>query len=399
MKNVGILTHCIANNFGANLQALSTASYLRKNGFNPVFFFWDEYLVKRSRNINQEQMNIHRLFLKNNGFFLSESCKSDADFLRIINQMNIQNIIVGSDAVLTVKSFIDRIRFRKFIIPYLSEKSADSEFPNPFWVPFASKLEKCRYFYLSPSCQSSNYGFLRKKKIFQMKKQMLCFSYLSARDAYTAKMIQHLSECNRKVPVTPDPVWGFNQNVSNIPSKDDVVKKFGIEKDYILTSYYKNEEPSKEWLDELRNVANENGVEVYALPMPQGIFCSNLPQIQLPLDPLDWYALIRYSKGYVGNNMHPIIVAMHNCVPFYSIDQHGKKLGKFLFDKTSKVYDLLQRFNMLEYRIKATKIKKVSAARVFYQLQNFDRNREREISQKMSDDYMDMMKNICSMFL
>ena len=53
---------------------------------------------------------------------------------------------------------------------------------------------------------------------------MQLFSYLSARDSYTAKMIRYLSECNCEVPVTPDPVWGFNQNVSNIPSKDDVVK-------------------------------------------------------------------------------------------------------------------------------------------------------------------------------
>lgn len=398
MKKIGIMTHCIANNFGANLQALSTASYLQRNGFCPVFFFWDAYLKKRSLNMNKTQLDLHRNFLSRHGFEVSSPCCSDDDFVHMIKENDIHNILVGSDAVLTVESLVDRLTVRK-LVPRIRPKVEDKEFPNPFWVPFAKKLKDCSFFYLSPSCQSSNYEFLRKKKVLQMKRQMQLFSYLSARDSYTAKMIRYLSECNCEVPVTPDPVWGFNQNVSNIPSKDDVVKKFGIEKDYILTSYYKNEEPSKDWLDELRNVAKENGVEVYALPMPQGIFCSNLPQIQLPIDPLDWYALIRYSKGYVGNNMHPIIVAMHNCVPFYSVDQHGKKIGKFLFDKTSKVYDLLQRFNMLEYRIKATKIKKVSAARVFYQLQNFDRNREREISQKMSDDYMDMMKNICSMFL
>lgn len=38
--------------------------------------------------------------------------------------------------------------------------------------------------------------------------------------------------------------------------------------------------------------------------------------ISIPLNPIDWYALIKYSKGYIGERMHPIVVSLHNSVPF-----------------------------------------------------------------------------------
>lgn len=34
------------------------------------------------------------------------------------------------------------------------------------------------------------------------------------------------------------------------------------------------------------------------------------------ITPIEWYALIKYSKGYVGNNMHPIVTSITNGVPF-----------------------------------------------------------------------------------
>lgn len=53
--------------------------------------------------------------------------------------------------------------------------------------------------------------------------------------------------------------------------------------------------------------------------MPTGIgFKHNFDfSITTPLPPLDWYALIKYAKGYIGENMHPIVVALHNAVPCF----------------------------------------------------------------------------------
>ena len=92
MKNIGVLTHCIADNFGANLQALSTACYLRNKGLNPVFFKWDPYPV----NNNNEQLKLHRSFLERQGFVVTENCKTDEDFIRCISNYDIDFVIVGS---------------------------------------------------------------------------------------------------------------------------------------------------------------------------------------------------------------------------------------------------------------------------------------------------------------
>ena len=40
---------------------------------------------------------------------------------------------------------------------------------------------------------------------------------------------------------------------------------------------------------------------------------------------IEWYALIIHSRGYIGERMHPIVVCLHNAVPFFSFDYYGLK--------------------------------------------------------------------------
>lgn len=395
-EKIGILTHSIANNFGANLQALSTASYLRNNGFEPFFFHWDSYLTERSKRISNIQLDIHRNFLKMNGFKISEPCKIDKDFIRIIKEENIHNIIVGSDAVLTVNSWVDRIIISRHGIR-LKKTTEDKVFPNPFWIPFSSDVPDCKFFYLSPSCQSSNYFFLNKSVKRKMKEKMMEFSFLSARDTYTAKFMQDIIQCKTPIEITPDPVWGFSYNISSIPTKEYIIKKFNIKNDYILFSFYNDPYPY-EWLNEFSELAHGDGIETYSLPMPQGYFNSSLPKIPLPIDPIEWFALIKYSRGYVGHNMHPVIVAMHNNVPFFSIDIHGKSFWRFHFEKSSKVYDLLNRLGFSDYRINYSLKMKLTPSFVYSKLKSFDHQKCNIVSQKMCNDYLSLMKNICTKF-
>jgi len=394
---IGILTHCIANNFGANLQALSTAMYLKHRGFTPFFFFWDDYLKERSTKLNSEQLHIHRTFLTRNGFEVSEPCSSDDDFVRTIKNNNINNILVGSDAVLTISSWIDKIVVGKKGIRIVKTQD-DKKFPNPFWIPFADQVPQCRFYYISPSCQSTNFKFLSVSLLKKMKTQMSKFDFLCARDTCTQQMMEYILGNTVNVPITPDPVWGFSKNVTDIPSKETIISKFKIKEDYFLTSFYKTTSSTVKWLDTLRDYTNKDNCELYSLPMPQGHFNSNLPKIELPLDSIDWFALIKYSKGYIGNNMHPVIVAIHNHVPFYSIDQHGKKILCFRLEKSSKVYDLLNRFDLLDYRIKSRLLESVSPNDVYAKLTNFPINTEEDISFKMEKDYLAMMDSICNMF-
>ena len=71
------------------------------------------------------------------------------------------------------------------------------------------------------------------------------------------------------------------------------------------------------------------------------------------LTPLEWYALIKYSKGYIGNNMHPIVTSITNGVPFFSFDNYGIPIidGKWTNGESSKIYHILKQADLLENRL------------------------------------------------
>lgn len=69
----------------------------------------------------------------------------------------------------------------------------------------------------------------------------------------------------------------------------------------------------------------------------------------MPIDPMDWYCLIKYSHAYIGVLMHPIIVALHNAIPFFSFDQYGIRMGLYKNYKSSKTYHILREANLLDY--------------------------------------------------
>lgn len=66
-----------------------------------------------------------------------------------------------------------------------------------------------------------------------------------------------------------------------------------------------------------------------AFPMPVGIRFKHpfAYEIGIPLPVLNWYGLIKYASAYVGSNMHPIIVSLHNGTPCYSIDYWGRQIS------------------------------------------------------------------------
>ena len=198
--------------------------------------------------------------------------------------------------------------------------------------------------------------------------------------------------------ITPDPVWGFNYNFTNLPSKEAIIKKYNLKENYLLVSFYKGAEPDSIWFTNLERDALEHDMYCYSLPMPQGIFNSPLNKnISLPLNPIDWYCLIKYAKGYIGHNMHPVIVSIHNQIPFFSIDQHGRKIISRIVrdDKSSKIYDLLDRLGLLEYRISKNSLKKIHTSEICKKIIEFDTKKEAEISQRMYVEFLDLMTAIC----
>lgn len=137
-----------------------------------------------------------------------------------------------------------------------------------------------------------------------------CFSVISTRDDWTRKMVEYITG-KKGIQVFPDPVFGLNDNVRGlvvIPKREEILARYGLQDQYVLISFrerFANREYVKTISDELIH----RGIQPVTLPMPEGILdCGIDKSINLPLDPLVWYALICYSSGYIGERMHPIIV-------------------------------------------------------------------------------------------
>lgn len=400
---IGILTHSLATNYGANLQSLSTAYYLKKHGFDPFFFNWNSYLEEVNSKMNPSQVKMHTSILQRHGFKVSEPCVSSEDFRRVINDYGIRNIIVGSDAVLTVKSLFESIKVGKRGLTW-GHIQADYQFPNPFWLDFIDENSNIKAFLMSPSCQSSRYGLLSKKTKRWMADQLNLFSFLSARDYYTQKMICDIAHLPiSSVPVTPDPVWNFNENADKvIPSKTDLLKKYNIdEENYILVSFYPEFIKNKYFLTDMIERAKVRGYKTYFLPMPQDNNYQLVDMIPLPVDSVDYFSLIKYSKGYIGNNMHPVITAIHNHVPFVSIDQHGKWYfhGHVQVASSSKVLDLLSRFEFTGNRINQIDLGKYTPDMLLDILEATDKDKLCKMSRIMQVQYIEMMSKITERFV
>ena len=120
-------------------------------------------------------------------------------------------------------------------------------------------------------------------------------------------------------------------------------------------------------------------------------------EIKVPLSSIDWYALIKYASGYVGSNMHPIIVSLHNAVPCFSIDHWGTKdfFNRTVRDGSSKVEHIMGVFG-LKNNVKPidNDICYVEASVIVDAIQKFPCEHVRKVALDKYDEYLKMMGEI-----
>ena len=398
--NIGVLTYHKSCNFGANLQAYSTLNYLKKSGYNPVLIdYFPESLYVFGKNLSDSQQSAHYKFFDNK-FSVTKTCTTAQEIATEISNNNINNIIIGSDAVFNVCPNLCRIGIsRKRIINFINPVDT-LRFPNAFWGVFNdyvnTDLNVC---VMSASSQNAKYKRLMPWTKRKMANQLKKMSYISVRDKWTKAFLENISHGEIVPDITPDPVFAFNNNVESIPSEEYIQQKFGVKpRGYVLLGFRNRMAPNANWLSSFVDIVKKNALECVYLPMPD-LFGEQT--LQSPISPLEWYALIKYSAGYVGNNMHPIVIALHNSIPFYSFDQYGVfNLLGYRNEKASKTFDVLEKAEMLDYRTPFMPIKKVlpSPEYVWKKITEFDTSKCSEFAKKQFDAYQNMMNNIVETF-
>ena len=346
--NIGILTFYKVANFGANLQAISTYLFLKSKGHNPILIFYESQQAELDFEyslISQEQKKEH-LKTIDGLLYQTKKCRTASDINEEIERNKIEAIIIGSDAVMQHHPLLSRIYKGRRKPFYVAKVTPERMFPNPFWgVGLSSQIPKIL---MSVSSQNSKYKLFSQKTTNAMKKALTQMKYISVRDSWTQKMIYQI--IGKEVEITPDPVFALNQNaITLIPTEISIRNKFNLPKHYVLISLH-SQSLSKSQLSELKTKLYKLNLIPVAFPMPKGILFEHDfdYQIDLPLNPFDWYALIRYSSAYIGSNMHPIVVSLHNAVPCFSIDNWGTRnfWGKTVLDGSSKVQDILTVFGV-----------------------------------------------------
>lgn len=398
---IGLLAYHASCNFGANLQLLSTIGYLKKRFHEVVVINWypeslERYYEKQTPKL---QVEVHRTFREK---YYSETalCRTALDVAHVVDHEKIEAIIIGSDAVAQHHPFLSRIGFPTKKIISINKFTEDRMFPNPFWGNFVDYLErKIPIAILSASCQNSNYFLFSNKIKGEMYNAIKKYSYISVRDDWTQNLYKCVTDGKVIPPVTPDPVFAFNYNIDFIPSKQYILDKYGLPEKYILLSFLNSYSVSEIWIEKFTQYAKNEGFTCVALPFPKGICFKNSLNIKIdiPLCPLEWYALIKYSSGYVGHNMHPIVVALHNSIPFFSFDNYGiSKFKLFVNERSSKIYHILSVAGFLENRISTRSfVKKTPTPEfVFDKLKYFDVKKCLVFADQYLVAYKDMMKNL-----
>lgn len=402
---IGILTYGRIANFGANLQSTSTYMYLLKQGHTPIYIY---YLPKQLYNSIEKYKEITPQIQAHYDYFdtvvknRTDLCHSPEDINRTIKENGIEAVIIGADAVLQHHPLLSRIKYSKGLIPFTIEKvTKDRLFPNLFWGYGIENRIKMAM--MSVSCQNSDYKLFTPIDKRKMRQALERFGYISVRDSWTKKMINHI-EKSRAVDITPDPVFAFNYNMASIiPSKDIIRKKYNLPEDYVVISLFK-QSLTENCLESIKKKFCEKGIACVVLPMPiQGVNFKHTFDyvINAPLSPLDWYSIIKYSKGYIGENMHPIVTCLHNGVPCYSIDNWGSK-GFFNQNKnngSSKTEDIMRIFGVETWRRPIVgQTCNIDGYEIVDAISNFPVQNVKEKSSAYLGQYLEMMENILKYF-
>lgn len=402
---IGVLTyHCIPN-FGAQLQALSTVGYLKTNGHEPIVLNWypedlENYYLER---VPIEQNKIQFDFAQKN-MPVSHLCRTMTQLAEEMQLLGLDRIILGSDALFDYTPEKDRYNFsyRKLKRIPLSITS-NHMLPNPFWGCFNDFLnEDVPTYGYAISSQNMPYFHLNSIEKKEIRRLLDRFNLITVRDEWTQDIVKSLSH-HKTVPIVPDPVFALNQNVTDIPSKEEIIRKYNLPDNYCLISFLHNVLPDK-FINRLIEILETDcNRKCVSFPMPEGLKVYKTQYtIQLPLSPIDWYALIKYSNGYIGERMHPIVVCLHNAIPFYCFDQYGTnkviipRLWNKFMPESSKIYDIICRAKLSENISFYSKTKDLTPQDVANKLMAFDIKACKLFSKQQLHAYNTSMLNLVS---
>ena len=101
--------------------------------------------------------------------------------------------------------------------------------------------------------------------------------------------------------------------------------------------------------------------------------------------------------------MHPIVVSLHNSVPFFCFDQYGThkviipRLWKRFIPESSKIYDILEKANLTDNMCFYSNLSQLTPDVVVERFLSFNKDKCVRFAQSRLDLYNNGMKNLIEM--
>lgn len=393
--NIAILTYHRPYNFGANLQAYAATLYLKKLGHNPVVldYYPDEGRDVYRKLVPEVQWAAHDNFIAKN-LPLSPMFNNKSELIGYVESRQFNGIIVGADAVWSWS------RKLKEMPPYFLD-----------WLIETPSIRKIPSATMSVAHMGNGFKHLTLEERKHLKNIIEHISFVSVRDKWTKYVINRdIFNGDEYIKIlNPDPVILLKDLLPK-SREMHLSSQYGT---YIVCTLPKSCIIMKKWIYNLKKYANERSINLIELPLPEGVSGLHFDYtVPYPLDPLEWYKWIIYSKGFVGLRFHSIISALSGDVPFISIDSYGKNLKVInmlnrvklykvarLFDYNSKIYQLLNDLNMKNRRVHGIRgLQAMPPKVVIKNLVNCDRKKIQSARESLTQIYDYNMERIMSVF-
>lgn len=318
---VGILTFHKSHNYGAFLQAYALTMYLKDIGLDAEIIDFnmkiseEQYKVRNKNPIVRYHMKKRYYMFKKSFDVLPMSkmkCVSNEinDFKAFVKN-KYQLIIAGSDEIWRIDS--------------------TRGFPNPYWLVGDLGSDKISY---AASSRSDFSKISDEQKEFIIK-ALDDFKVIGIRDRYSFEEISKIiKEDTNNVKMCCDPTFLYDFDISIEKGKKILYTKKGIDKSKKTLLIMSNDTNMAKFVRK-RYSKKFNLVSVYN-------YYSGYVNL-LDINPFEWVNMIATADIVITNYFHGLCFALKCNSQFIAIDSREK------VTKNGKIYDLLQRENLLDH--------------------------------------------------
>lgn len=326
---IGILTYHSSHNYGAFLQAYALCECINKSTKHYAEII--NFSMKKAEKVNRDCIKFNKRHLTSllynmNRFYMFEKCTKSyhllsgkrihtdniEEFSEIINKMNYDAIIVGSDEVWKVDGY--------------------RGFPNPYWLPNI-KCKKIAY----ATSSRTDISLISEDIKKYIKKFLENYEYIGVRDNVTYELITSCLDNSDKCFVNCDPTFLYEFNIDKIDARKYVTNKYCL-KDNKKTIGLMIGIPEIGYkiIDKYKD--RYNFISLYNYYGTKGFKM---------LDPFEWIKVISGVDILLTTFFHGMVFAIKTDTPFLAIENRELKDLEY-----SKSFDLLKRNNINQYFVK-----------------------------------------------